>query len=171
DDPPPEGGPGGRAGRGPVPAFPGPPGGGGGRAGAARADRGAGATRRRRGGRVRARLAPAGGQGRARRRLCPCRLARAGAAVVTDDGTRELTMSEALNEALHEEMERDRGVFVIGEDIGQLGGLFQVTTGLLNRFGPLRVIDAPISEAAQAGAGVGAALVGCRPVVELQIAD
>jgi 2-oxoisovalerate dehydrogenase E1 component len=84
---------------------------------------------------------------------------------------RELTMSEALNEALHEEMERDEGVFVIGEDIAQLGGLFQVTSGLLGRFGPQRVIDAPISEAAQAGAGVGAALVGCRPVVELQIAD
>lgn len=84
---------------------------------------------------------------------------------------RELTMSEALNEALHEEMERDSGVFVVGEDIAQLGGLFQVTKGLLDRFGPQRVIDAPISEAAQAGAGVGAALVGCRPVVELQIAD
>jgi len=84
---------------------------------------------------------------------------------------RELTMSEALNEALHEEMEREPGVFVVGEDIGQLGGLFQVTAGLFERFGAQRVIDAPISEAAQAGAGVGAALVGCRPVVELQIAD
>ena len=80
-------------------------------------------------------------------------------------------MAEALNEALHEEMERDPGVFVIGEDIATIGGLFQVTAGLLERFGPQRVIDAPISEAAQAGAGVGAALVGCRPVVELQIAD
>ena len=86
-------------------------------------------------------------------------------------GVRELTMSEALNEALHEEMERDGGVFVVGEDIATMGGLFQVTSGLLERFGPQRVIDAPISEAAQAGAGVGAALVGCRPVVELQIAD
>jgi len=84
---------------------------------------------------------------------------------------RELTMSEALNEALHEEMERDPGVFVVGEDIAALGGLFQVTTGLLDRFGSQRVIDAPISEAGQAGVGVGAALVGCRPVVELQIAD
>jgi len=88
---------------------------------------------------------------------------------VTDP--REITMSEALNEALHEEMDRDAGVLVIGEDIAQMGGLFQVTKGLLDRFGPQRVIDAPISEAAQAGAGVGAALVGCRPVVELQIAD
>lgn len=80
-------------------------------------------------------------------------------------------MSEALNEALLGEMERDPGVFVVGEDIAQLGGLFQVTSGLLERFGPQRVIDAPISEAGQAGAGVGAALVGCRPVIELQIAD
>jgi 2-oxoisovalerate dehydrogenase E1 component len=84
---------------------------------------------------------------------------------------RELTMAEALNEALHQEMAADPGVFVIGEDIAALGGLFQVTAGLLERFGAGRVIDAPISEAAQAGAGVGAALVGCRPVVELQIAD
>ena len=84
---------------------------------------------------------------------------------------RELTMSEALNEALTEEMERDAGVFVVGEDIAAMGGLFQVTSGLLERFGAQRVIDAPISEAAQAGAAVGAALVGCRPVVELQIAD
>jgi pyruvate/2-oxoglutarate/acetoin dehydrogenase E1 component len=68
-------------------------------------------------------------------------------------------------------MDRDAGVFVIGEDIAALGGLFEVTAGLLERYGPARVIDAPISEAAQAGAGVGAALAGCRPVVELQIAD
>ncbi len=84
---------------------------------------------------------------------------------------RELTMAEALNEALHGEMERDSGVFIVGEDIAQIGGLFQVTAGLLEKFGPQRVIDAPISEAGQVGAGVGAALVGCRPVVELQIAD
>ncbi len=84
---------------------------------------------------------------------------------------RELTMAEALNEALHGEMERDPGVFVVGEDIAQIGGLFQVTAGLLDKYGPQRVIDAPISEAGQVGAGVGAALVGCRPVVELQIAD
>jgi pyruvate/2-oxoglutarate/acetoin dehydrogenase E1 component len=80
-------------------------------------------------------------------------------------------MSEALNEALHEEMVRDPGVFVVGEDIAAMGGLFQVTAGLLDGFGSQRVIDAPISEAGQAGVGVGAALVGCRPVVELQIAD
>ncbi len=100
-------------------------------------------------------------------------MAHAGTALVTarPDDVRELTIAQALNEALREEMERDPGVFVIGEDIAALGGLFQVTEGLLERYGPARVIDAPISEAAHAGAGVGAALVGCRPVVELQIAD
>jgi 2-oxoisovalerate dehydrogenase E1 component len=90
---------------------------------------------------------------------------------VTSADVRELTMAEALNEALHEEMAADPAVFVIGEDVATIGGLFQVTAGLLERFGPRRVIDAPISEAGQAGVGVGAALVGCRPVVELQIAD
>ena len=80
-------------------------------------------------------------------------------------------MAEALNEALREEMRRDDGVFVIGEDIGRHGGLFKVTDGLLAEFGPARVIDSPISEAAISGAGVGAALVGARPVVELQISD
>ena len=84
---------------------------------------------------------------------------------------RELTMTEALNEALHEEMANDPSVLVIGEDIAQMGGLFQVTAGLLDKFGPQRVIDSPISEAAIAGSGVGAAIVGCRPVVELQISD
>lgn len=87
------------------------------------------------------------------------------------DAARELTMSEALNEALREEMERDPTVFVIGEDIGMHGGLFGVTAGLLDRFGEARVIDSPISEAAITGCGVGGALVGCRPVVELQIFD
>jgi pyruvate/2-oxoglutarate/acetoin dehydrogenase E1 component len=84
---------------------------------------------------------------------------------------RELTMAEALNEAIHEEMARDPSVFVIGEDIGSHGGLFRVTAGLLDRYGPQRVIDSPISEAAITGAGVGAALIGCRPIVELQIFD
>jgi pyruvate/2-oxoglutarate/acetoin dehydrogenase E1 component len=85
--------------------------------------------------------------------------------------TRELTMSEALNEALHEELDRDECVFVVGEDVAAFGGLFGVTAGLLARFGAERVIDSPISEAAITGMGVGAALVGCRPVIELQIAD
>jgi len=85
--------------------------------------------------------------------------------------TRRITFAQALNEALHEEMARDPSVFVLGEDIGILGGLFQVTQGLLATFGPRRVIDTPISEAAIAGAGVGAALVGARPVIEFQFSD
>lgn len=85
--------------------------------------------------------------------------------------TREITMAAALNEALHEEMARDESVFMIGEDIGRNGGLFKVSEGLQKRFGAARVVDSPISEAAISGAGVGAALVGCRPVVELQHFD
>ena len=85
--------------------------------------------------------------------------------------TRQLTMSEALNEAIRQEMRRDAGVFVIGEDIGMHGGLFGVTKDLLSEFGPQRVIDSPISEAAITGMGIGGALVGCRPIVELQIFD
>ena len=84
---------------------------------------------------------------------------------------RELTMSEALNEALREEMTRDSSTLVIGEDIGAHGGLFKVTQGLLQEFGPSRVIDSPISEAGITGFGVGGALIGMRPVVELQIFD
>jgi pyruvate/2-oxoglutarate/acetoin dehydrogenase E1 component len=80
-------------------------------------------------------------------------------------------MAAALNEALHEEMARDDAVFMIGEDIGRNGGLFKVSEGLQQRFGSARVVDSPISEAAISGAGVGAALVGCRPVVELQHFD
>ena len=64
---------------------------------------------------------------------------------------RELTMSEALNEALHEEMRRDGKVLVIGEDIADMGGLFQVTAGLLEQFGSRRVIDSPISEEMEYG--------------------
>ena len=84
---------------------------------------------------------------------------------------RTISYVEALNEALKEEMRRDALVFVMGEDVGRMGGLFKVTQGLLEEFGPRRVIDTPISEAAIAGAGVGSALVGARPVIELQFLD
>jgi pyruvate/2-oxoglutarate/acetoin dehydrogenase E1 component len=90
---------------------------------------------------------------------------------VSTVAVRELTMAEALNEALREEMQADDSVLVIGEDIARHGGLFRVTAGLLDEFGPRRVIDSPISEAAITGFGAGGALVGCRPVVELQISD
>jgi 2-oxoisovalerate dehydrogenase E1 component beta subunit len=83
----------------------------------------------------------------------------------------ELTYLEALNAALAEEMERDPRVFVMGEDVGVLGGAFRVTKGLLDRFGAERVIDTPISEIGIVGAGIGAALLGMRPVVEIQFMD
>jgi len=84
---------------------------------------------------------------------------------------RERTLSQSVNEALAEEMERDARVFLIGEDIGLHGGAFGVTKGLFHRFGPGRVRSTPISEAAIAGAAVGAALVGARPVAELMYVD
>ena len=84
---------------------------------------------------------------------------------------REISFGRALNEALREEMRRDSRVFILGEDVGRLGGLFKVTDGLLQEFGSDRVIDTPISEAAIAGAGLGAALVGMRPVIEFQFMD
>ena len=82
-----------------------------------------------------------------------------------------MSFVEALNEALKEEMRRDSSVFVMGEDVGRMGGLFKVTKGLLEEFGAQRVMDTPISEAALAGAGVGSALAGARPVVEFQFMD
>jgi 2-oxoisovalerate dehydrogenase E1 component len=86
-------------------------------------------------------------------------------------GGREITMAEALNEALHGEMQRDARVFVMGEDVGLIGGIFGVTRGLREKFGEDRVRDTPISEATFVGAGVGAAIAGLRPVVEIQIFD
>jgi 2-oxoisovalerate dehydrogenase E1 component len=85
--------------------------------------------------------------------------------------TRELTTAQALNEALHQEMERDERVFLMGEDVGLIGGIFGVSRGLRDRFGEERVRDTPISEATFLGAGVGAAIAGLRPVVEIQIFD
>jgi 2-oxoisovalerate dehydrogenase E1 component len=84
---------------------------------------------------------------------------------------RELSMTQAINEALHQEMARDGAVFVMGEDVGRIGGIFGCTRGLLGRFGPDRVRDTPISEAAIASMAVGAAVTGLRPVVEIQIFD
>ena len=85
--------------------------------------------------------------------------------------TRELFYAEALNEALAHEMARDERVVVFGEDIGQHGGAFGVTKGLLDRFGARRVRNTPISEIGIVGAAVGAALTGLRPVVELMYVD
>ncbi len=82
-----------------------------------------------------------------------------------------LTYLEAIRQGLWEEMERDPSVFVMGEDIGAYGGAFKVTAGLLEKFGEGRVIDTPICESAIVGAAVGAALMGMRPVVEMQFMD
>ncbi len=82
-----------------------------------------------------------------------------------------LTYLEAIRLAILEEMERDPRVFVIGEDVGTYGGAFRVTQGFLEKFGRTRVIDTPISESAIVGASIGAALMGLRPVAEMQFID
>jgi acetoin:2,6-dichlorophenolindophenol oxidoreductase subunit beta len=84
---------------------------------------------------------------------------------------REITYGEAVSEALAEEMRRNPDVFIMGEDVAVLGGVFRSTRGLLAEFGPDRVRDTPLSESGFVGAGVGAALTGMRPVVELMFCD
>jgi pyruvate dehydrogenase E1 component beta subunit len=84
---------------------------------------------------------------------------------------REITYAEAVREAMREEMRRDENVFFMGEDIGVYGGAFGVSKGMLREFGAERVRETPISEAAFVGAGVGAALMGMRPIVELMFSD
>ncbi len=82
-----------------------------------------------------------------------------------------LTYVEAIRQGIWEEMERDPSVFLLGEDIAAFGGAFKVTAGMLEKFGEERVIDTPISEAGIVGASVGAALMGMRPVAEMQFMD
>ncbi|HEY1235895.1 MAG TPA: alpha-ketoacid dehydrogenase subunit beta [Candidatus Binatia bacterium] len=84
---------------------------------------------------------------------------------------REITFAQAINEALAEEMRRDPGVFVIGEDVAEAGTPFKVLSGLVSEFGEERVIDSPISEAGITGIGVGAAMTGMRPVVDIMFGD
>jgi pyruvate dehydrogenase E1 component beta subunit len=84
---------------------------------------------------------------------------------------RTITYAESIREAIAEEMDRDEQVFVIGEDVGESGGVFGVTKGLAARFGEKRVLDTPISEEAIVGAAVGASLIGGRPVVEIMFSD
>jgi 2-oxoisovalerate dehydrogenase E1 component beta subunit len=83
----------------------------------------------------------------------------------------QITYIDAINRTLHEEMARDETTFLIGEDTGIYGGVFKATRGLLEAFGPERIIDSPISESLIAGMTVGAAMVGCRPLPEIQFAD
>jgi pyruvate/2-oxoglutarate/acetoin dehydrogenase E1 component len=82
-----------------------------------------------------------------------------------------VTYLEAIRQGLWEEMEADPRVFMLGQDIGTYGGAFRVTAGFLDRFGPERVIDTPISESAMVGAAIGAGMMGLRPVVEMQFID
>ena len=90
----------------------------------------------------------------------------------TPDGAkREITWSQAINEALAEELRRDERVFIIGEDIAEAGTPFKVLSGLVDEFGPERVIDSPISEAGITGIVVGAAMTGMRPVVDIMFGD
>ncbi len=85
--------------------------------------------------------------------------------------TRELTFAEAIREALAEEMRRDTRVFIMGEDVAEAGTPFKVLSGLVDEFGKERVIDTPISEAGFTGLGVGAAMTGMRPVVDIMFGD
>jgi pyruvate dehydrogenase E1 component beta subunit len=85
--------------------------------------------------------------------------------------TRELTLGEAVREALAEEMRRDARVFICGEDVAEAGTVYKVLAGLVDEFGPERVLDTPISEAGFTGIAVGAAMTGMRPVVDIMFGD
>ncbi|OGB29187.1 MAG: pyruvate dehydrogenase [Burkholderiales bacterium RIFCSPLOWO2_02_FULL_66_35] len=85
--------------------------------------------------------------------------------------TRKLTMAQAIAEGIGQEMQSDDTVFVLGEDIGRYGGIFGATGGLLDRFGPDRIMDTPISETAFIGTATGAAAAGMRPIAELMFVD
>jgi len=84
---------------------------------------------------------------------------------------RSLTLIEAIREVLRDEMRRDERVVVLGEDVGQLGGVFRATDGLLAEFGPRRVVDTPMMELGIAGLAVGMAMRGLRRVAEIQSAE
>jgi 2-oxoisovalerate dehydrogenase E1 component beta subunit len=94
-----------------------------------------------------------------------------GADGVTPAARGQTTYVDAIREGLREEMQRDERVFLLGEDIGVYGGAFKVTDGLVQEFGEQRVIDTPIAETAIVGAAVGAAMMGLRPVAEMQFID
>src|SRR5215831_18063433 len=87
------------------------------------------------------------------------------------EGVREITFAQAIREALAEELRRDPTVYIMGEDVAEAGTPFKVLAGLVEEFGPQRVIDSPISEAGITGLGVGAAMTGMRPVVDIMFGD
>ncbi|MBE7447057.1 MAG: alpha-ketoacid dehydrogenase subunit beta [Planctomycetia bacterium] len=84
---------------------------------------------------------------------------------------KEITYLEAIKEAMDEEMTRDSSVFILGEDVGVYGGAFRATEGFIEKYGEWRVLDTPLSESGFTGAAIGSALVGMRPIVEMQFAD
>src|SRR3989454_12802860 len=88
-----------------------------------------------------------------------------------DQGTRVITLGQAIREALAEEMRRDPGIFILGEDVAEAGTPFKVLSGLVEEFGPGRVMDSPISEQGITGICVGAAMTGMRPVVDIMFGD
>jgi 2-oxoisovalerate dehydrogenase E1 component beta subunit len=92
-------------------------------------------------------------------------------AAVRPETGRELTYLEAISLALDEEMTRDERVFLMGEDIGTYGGAFRITEGFLEKYGEWRVLDTPLAESGFVGAAIGAAMMGLRPIVEMQFAD
>lgn len=83
----------------------------------------------------------------------------------------EMTLIEAIRAAMDEELARDECVFVTGEDVGPRGGVFRATLGLVDKYGPQRIIDSPLAELSIVGIGIGAALYGMRPICEIQFAD
>ncbi|GAB4409025.1 MAG: alpha-ketoacid dehydrogenase subunit beta [Anaerolineae bacterium] len=83
----------------------------------------------------------------------------------------EITLIEAVRQAMDEEMARDESVFITGEDVGPRGGVFRATVGLYEKYGPNRVIDSPLAELSIVAVGIGAAMVGMRPICEIQFAD
>jgi 2-oxoisovalerate dehydrogenase E1 component beta subunit len=89
----------------------------------------------------------------------------------TTSATGEVTYLDAISQALDEEMARDERVFLMGEDIGTYGGAFKITEGFLQKYGEWRVLDTPLAESGFVGAAIGAAMMGLRPVVEMQFAD
>ncbi len=90
---------------------------------------------------------------------------------MTDKNGREITYLEAVREAMVDEMRRDKTVFLMGEDVGRYGGAFGASLGMLDEFGPERIRETPISEAAIAGAATGAAMMGMRPIAEIMFMD
>lgn len=83
----------------------------------------------------------------------------------------EMTMVEAIRQAMDEELARDENVFIVGEDVGTRGGVFRATVGLVDKYGPDRVINSPLAELSIVGVGIGAAIYGMHPICEIQFAD